>query len=453
MHCVRITSPPARARTPARLTGLFALAVAIALGAAAAALLAPSRAHAVGTAIIAIDVDPATPGIQSTVSIPQATDPIAIDIVVRDGDHVGAFEFMLSFDAIALQFIDWQPGPFLGSTGRMVACQQLVTENTLRIGCTTSGPAPPEGASGDGVLGTLRFHPRFPGGTCFPMLLVETASVNGDPLLTTGQGGCIVIVPPTPTPSPTPTSTPVPSATPTPPSPTRTPRPTDTPETPAATPTTAAAVPSATPPPGATATPGSSATRPPPPPPAATATPGVCARPPAYWLGHADIWPVDSLKLGGRSYNRDQLRWLLALASQQDASLILAQQLTAAGLNIAAGARIPADHVEFGDRLLAAYASANLPHGVASDTYQGQGMVWAAAPLAQDNAECPESTPVNDVLGGRPRTPSGLPGTGGFGPFVRPSFAWVITVLSLIIGVLLFTLMRRTLSDESHDRD
>jgi hypothetical protein len=183
-------------------------------------------ASAAGPALIALDMDPLTPGIQSTGTFNQSDEFVVIDVVVQNADAIGAFEFWVSYNVTVLEFATWELGPFLGSTGRPVTCFNVTTENTLRIGCTSAGIDPP-GPSGDGVLGKLYFRPKFSGQTCISVLLVETAEVLGHALPTIGQGGCLTIVPSTPTPTATSTSTSTPTRTAT-PTETRTATPTPT---------------------------------------------------------------------------------------------------------------------------------------------------------------------------------------------------------------------------------
>jgi len=167
---------------------LLAMGVSLFLGSWAGA-------SAVSSARMSIDVDPATPGIQNVITYPAGTELIQVDVAIQDADKIGAFEFEMFFSNVLLEFRGWSAGPFLGSTGREVTCHQIISENSLRLGCTTTGPAPPEGPSGDGVLARLEFAPRFVGGSCLLLLLVETAAVFGDPLPTTSQGGCLTIAP------------------------------------------------------------------------------------------------------------------------------------------------------------------------------------------------------------------------------------------------------------------
>jgi hypothetical protein len=56
-----------------------------------------------------------------------------------------------------------------------------------------------------------------------------------------------------------------------------------------------------------------------------------------YWKNHSAVWPVTALQLGAQTYSKAELLSLLRNPSTGDASLILARQLIAAKLNIAAG--------------------------------------------------------------------------------------------------------------------
>lgn len=152
---------------------------------------------------------------------------------------------------------------------------------------------------------------------------------------------------PTPTPtatgSPSATATPTASATATPSgtqSPTATPSTTATPTaTPSATPSgtisptaTPSATPTATGSPSATPTATPSATATP------SGTPFACVRGQGYWKNHPEAWPVTELQLGNVTYTQEQLLAILHEPVRGNGLLILAHQLIAAKLNIAAGA-------------------------------------------------------------------------------------------------------------------
>jgi len=64
--------------------------------------------------------------------------------------------------------------------------------------------------------------------------------------------------------------------------------------------------------------------------------PGVTATI-GYWKTHAEAWPVDELVLGDTTYTRKEALDVLATPARGDKSILLAQQLIAAKLNVAAG--------------------------------------------------------------------------------------------------------------------
>ena len=336
--------PPERRprwRHPLRI----AMVVALAVGACAALYFhASPRPADAANAVIALDMDPSTPGIQNTANYDEGTDSIQIDIVVLNANAIGAWEIYLSYDVTALEFLYWGQGPFLSSTGRATQCFQVITENTLRLGCTSTGIEPP-GPSGDGVLASMYFRPRFSGGTCFSVLLVETAEVLGHALPTTSQTGCLIIIPHTATPTPTPTFTPTPTST---SSVTPTPTPTKT-MTPTPTPTRTTVPSSATP--DSTSTPDSGTRTP------VRGTPTTPPRTPS---------PVST--------------------------------------------------------------------------------VLGATPVPSAPAS---PTVISTVIGGGQRPPGQFPPTGGAGGFDPTSENGLITILSLIIGILLIVLVRRTIFDSS----
>jgi hypothetical protein len=147
----------------------------------------------------------------------------------------------------------------------------------------------------------------------------------------------------TPTPTASPSATPTATATATASgtsSPTATPSgtisPTATPSATGSPTATPSATPSATGSPSATATATPSGT------PSATATPSGtpfgCVRGQGFWKNHPDQWPVTELQLGNVTYTQQQLLDILHQPVRGNGLLILAHQLIAAKLNIAAGA-------------------------------------------------------------------------------------------------------------------
>lgn len=63
-----------------------------------------------------------------------------------------------------------------------------------------------------------------------------------------------------------------------------------------------------------------------------------CVKTQGYWKNHEAYWPLASVTLGARVYTKAEALTLLRTAPRGDASIILAHQLIAAKLNIAAGA-------------------------------------------------------------------------------------------------------------------
>jgi hypothetical protein len=154
--------------------------------------------------------------------------------------------------------------------------------------------------------------------------------------------------------------------------------------TPTPTPTaTATFTPSPTP----TATPTATATATATPTPTPTSTPaGVCPLTQGYWKNHPNAWPVNSLMLGSQTYTKAELLDILNTPSGGDASLILAKQLIATKLNIAAGSDpTPVSNtITHADSLLSMF-SGKLPYHVAPSSDIGQMMVSDGATLDNYN--------------------------------------------------------------------
>jgi hypothetical protein len=154
---------------------------------------------------IFVDMAPAAPGVQSSTSYPADTIEITVNVVAQDVSGIGAFEFGLAIP-FGLQLASYAPGPLLGSTGRVPSCLQTPKnpEGRVYIACATAGPAP-AGASGSGVLASLRFRVLVPLDVCLEFFLVDIANIAGDPQSPANQGGCAAVTAAaSPTGSPTP---------------------------------------------------------------------------------------------------------------------------------------------------------------------------------------------------------------------------------------------------------
>ena len=119
--------------------------------------------------------------------------------------------------------------------------------------------------------------------------------------------------------------------------------------------------------------------------------PVVCPQPQGYWKNNPDAWPVNSLTLGSQSYTKSELLNILKTpigkGPKADASLILADQLIAAKLNIANGSD-PApisSTITHADSLLSAFGGNKLPYKVKPSSATGQMMVNDATVLSNYN--------------------------------------------------------------------
>lgn len=198
-----------------------------------------------------------------------------------------------------------------------------------------------------------------------------------------------------PTMSPSPTSVPAPTETstaiPTPaapvgpaetPQPTETPAPTETPVPPRV-----LATPTATHVPPTTTTTAVSST--------ATPESQGCVYGLGYWRNHPGAWPVQALTLGKETYTQAELLDLLNELNGGDASLILAQQLIAAELNVTDGAdsSAVAGIIATANAWIANYAG-RLAYGVKPSSPQGQQAVALANVLDQyNNGNLPGGSP------------------------------------------------------------
>jgi len=139
----------------------------------------------------------------------------------------------------------------------------------------------------------------------------------------------------------------------------------------------------------ATQTPTPTPTPAPSPTPTPTPTP-ICPQAQGYWKNNPDAWPVTSLMLGSQTYTKAELLTILRTPigkeTKADASLILADQLIAAKLNIANGANgTPVTStIADADAVLSLYTG-KLPYRVRPNSTNGQRMVNDAATLNSYN--------------------------------------------------------------------
>jgi hypothetical protein len=134
-----------------RRTGACVVAVLGAFLAASAAVALP---------IVAVDLDPSTPGIQDSLSV-QPFDSFVADIVVvgvEEGSPLNGFEFDLDFEPAGGSPQSVVNGGFLLDPVMIV--QQVLGSIRVEFAEVSIGPA---GAFGDGILAKITFNTFGPG--------------------------------------------------------------------------------------------------------------------------------------------------------------------------------------------------------------------------------------------------------------------------------------------------
>ena len=106
-----------------------------------------------------------------------------------------------------------------------------------------------------------------------------------------------------------------------------------------------------------------------------------------FWKNYPGAWPVTSLTLGRQTYTQAQLLTILTTPIRGDASLILADQLIAAKLNIANGSDPTpiSTTITDADSLLSQFGNLRLPYNVKTSSAIGQQMVNDANVLDRYN--------------------------------------------------------------------
>jgi hypothetical protein len=109
-----------------------------------------------------------------------------VDVTIDNATGVAAYEVVLvyafsdlgNFEPNVLEFVAFEHGDFLGSTGRTVTClPPTVDLLSVRIGCVTSGSSPPA-AGGAGVLASATFRANT---LSFRPMVVRVDATTGGP--------------------------------------------------------------------------------------------------------------------------------------------------------------------------------------------------------------------------------------------------------------------------------
>ncbi len=284
---------------------------------------------------------------------PEAAEPVLQDVVWVTAEQEEVLSALVA-DATPLERDEFTCALQASSVHRARALQLLGTvpppEEPGKPGQATPTAVPIPSARAT----ALPTRTPEPSGTPIPSSTPTVAGESGTP---TGV--------PQPTKSPGPTSVPVPTETPpATPKPSATSRPTETPIPP-----TETVEPTKTPVP-----------------PTATAASQGCVYGLGYWKNHPDSWSVNSLALGNETYTQAELLDLLNGPTNGDASLILAQQLIAAELNVANSAddSTVATTIAAANTWLANYAS-KIPYDVSPALPEGQEALALANTLERYN--------------------------------------------------------------------
>ncbi len=121
---------------------------------------------------------------------------IQVDVLVRNVEDLGAFEFVLTFDGNLLEVGQDSvvEGPFLGSSGRQTYCPEpTIDNNALRYACVTLGPTPRQGANGEGLLASVFFEPKGGGEATIEFTRAQLATPPGDSIDAEWRAGKIAL--------------------------------------------------------------------------------------------------------------------------------------------------------------------------------------------------------------------------------------------------------------------
>ncbi len=135
------------------------------------ALMLAGPSHAV--AIVSVDMDPSSPGVQSTRTVQQG-DMFDVDIFIEGVTNLSAFEFDLSFNGSVLTANDVVDGGFLADPVFVV--EKVIGASAIMFAESTLGL---NTASGDGALATASFTADAAGMTTLDLSNVALSAPFG----------------------------------------------------------------------------------------------------------------------------------------------------------------------------------------------------------------------------------------------------------------------------------
>lgn len=143
--------------------------------------------------MIALDLDPVTMGIQSTISVTPGAQ-FTIDVVITDVDAanpLNGFTFDLAYNPAILMADAVVAGGFLLPT--VFVSEMDLTAPDVNFTATTLGPS---GASGSGVLSSLTFTAKSTGFSQLSMNDVAISNPSGQAIALAGiSGGGVTVTP------------------------------------------------------------------------------------------------------------------------------------------------------------------------------------------------------------------------------------------------------------------
>ena len=157
-----------------------------AAGLAALALWAGTgaQAHAQDGALLAV---------QAPESVEVSEEPVQVDVFVENSPGLGGFQFVVTYDPDLFDYDRSERGPFLGSTGRELICNDPQPDTgAVRFACGSLG-AEPAGPEGSGVLYSVYLRPKATGETTIGLSRALLATIEGNPITSTTADAPVVV--------------------------------------------------------------------------------------------------------------------------------------------------------------------------------------------------------------------------------------------------------------------